>query len=48
MLSREYNGKYYHNIDAWKIEPLESKQSSSGEKLEAADLGNSSNDDLPF
>jgi len=23
LSSREYNGKYYHNIDAWKIDPVE-------------------------
>ncbi|MDB4062270.1 DUF3127 domain-containing protein [Vicingaceae bacterium] len=45
--SREYNGKYYHNIDAWKIEPLGERQPQE-EKLEAADLGSSDNDGLPF
>jgi len=45
--SREYNGKYYHNIDAWKIESLGERQ-PQGEKLEAADLGSSDNDGLPF
>lgn len=45
--SREYNGKYYHNIDAWKIELLGERQPEE-EKLEAADLGSSDNDGLPF
>ena len=27
--SREYNGKYYHNIDAWKIEPIGSSNAPS-------------------
>ena len=46
--SREYNGKYYHNIDAWKIEPLIAEPPSQGESLQAADLGSSDNDGLPF
>jgi len=45
--SREYNGKYYHNIDAWKIEPLGCRHPQE-EKLEAVDLGSSDNDGLPF
>ena len=46
--SREYNGKYYHNIDAWKIEPLIAEPPSQGESLQAADLGSSNDDGLPF
>ena len=49
LSSREYNGKYYHNIDAWKINrsaaavvdapmPTESFESTPG----------SDEDDLPF
>jgi hypothetical protein len=38
LSSREYNGKYYHNIDAWKVSSL------SG----AATAAPSSNDNLPF
>ena len=29
LSSREYNGKYYHNIDAWKIEIIEENQDNS-------------------
>ena len=29
LSSREYNGKYYHNIDAWKIEVIEENQDNS-------------------
>ena len=29
LSSREFNGKYYHNIDAWKIEIIEENQDNS-------------------
>ena len=29
LSSREFNGKYYHNIDAWKIEAIEENQDNS-------------------
>mgnify|MGYP003146390154 FL=1 len=29
LSSREYNGKYYHNIDAWKIEVIEENHDNS-------------------
>ena len=29
LSSREYKGKYYHNIDAWKIETIEENQDNS-------------------
>ena len=37
LSSREYNGKYYHNIDGWFI-------SNIGEET----VGNNDNSDLPF
>jgi hypothetical protein len=41
--SREFNGKYYHNLDAWKV------FKASEEKV-SPELNNSDteNDDLPF
>ena len=42
LSSREYNGKYYHNIDAWKIETISEEGSVIDEEL--APEG----DDLPF
>jgi len=39
--SREFNGKYYHNIDAWKIEGLK-VENSTIENTEKVDDG------LPF
>lgn len=58
LSSREYNGRYYHNIDAWKIEavggqapqgntpPLPTEEPLS---LNTADLSaDADDDDLPF
>ena len=38
--SREYNGKYYHNIDGWACAISSDKSSKDSEEL--------TNDDLPF
>ena len=38
--SREFNGKYYHNIDGWACSISSNKLSESSEEL--------TNDDLPF
>ena len=57
--SREYNGKYYHNIDAWKIDPIGSQVGGNGSTppppseepvtLNTADLSaDDDDDDLPF
>lgn len=55
--SREYNGKYYHNIDAWKIETIGSNVPGNSapppmEEPPAAmstqDLSSDEDDDLPF
>lgn len=56
--SREYNGKYYHNIDAWKIDPIGSQAPSGNTPpppseepmtLNTADLSaDDDDDDLPF
>ena len=46
LSSKEYNGKYFHNIDAWRIENLNSSTNEdlppefNSEKVEE--------DDLPF
>ena len=39
--SREYNGKYYHNLEAWKV-----FKASTSESVEEAPAIN--NDSLPF
>ena len=57
--SREYNGKYYHNIDAWKIDALGNSPQGSGNSapppseepmtMNTADISSSDeDDDLPF
>ena len=56
--SREYNGKYYHNIDAWKIDAIGGAQQSGDTPpppteepmtLNTADLSaDDDDDDLPF
>jgi hypothetical protein len=42
LSSREYNGKYFHNLDAWKI------QSLSGAMAQEQVLDDDENLDLPF
>ena len=43
--SREYNNRYYHNIDAWKIMPVEDHLNHNiDEKLQA----NNEEESLPF
>ena len=47
LSSREYNGKYFHNIDAWRIEG----QGTGSSEMEAAPVFNApetKEDDLPF
>ena len=46
LSSREYNGKYYHNIDGWKC----SLYSSSDDYITAVEEGkdHKGSDDLPF
>ena len=57
--SREYKGKFYHNIDAWKIDPIGNQAPAGGNtpppptqepvSLNTADLGSDTeDDDLPF
>lgn len=44
LSSREYNGKYYHNIDAWKIDASE----GNAEQLPDNGYQTAKKDDLPF
>ena len=41
--SREYNNRYYHNIDAWRITPLTNTESADTEGS-----SESSEESLPF
>ena len=42
--SREYNNRYYHNIDAWKI----NGSNDLNEDSESSKTSNSSTENLPF
>ncbi len=48
--SREYNGKWYHNINAWKIDCDEKSQSTYTQPAPAPtpQEEKENNDDLPF
>lgn len=47
--SREFNGKYYHNIDAWKINPAGGAAAEGGAApAPAIDDAPAEDDDLPF
>ncbi|BAQ93016.1 hypothetical protein [uncultured Mediterranean phage uvMED] len=41
--SREYNGKYYHNIDGWRIDSIDAPKSAVVDVTAPAQ-----SDDLPF
>lgn len=43
--SREFNGKYYHNIDVWKIAPISSIEGSTPPPVDSTP---DEDDDLPF
>jgi hypothetical protein len=46
----EYNGKYYVNLSAWKIQPAGSQAAPEGNEPDMADLRNDSDfdDEVPF
>ena len=49
LSSREYNGKYYHNIDAWRINKTASSMSNESENTSPfPSEEDSEEDDLPF
>jgi len=43
--SREFNGKYYHNIDGWRIDEINAQASSPALEVGADDDGDTG---LPF
>ena len=50
LSSREWNGRYFHNVDAWKIEKI-GEEIAENEHLEEPpvfDAPASEEDDLPF
>ena len=46
--SREYNGKYFHNLDAWKIFKSDSAEPNQAPLKEVELEKASAEDDLPF
>ena len=40
--SREYNGRYFHNLDAWMVKPASEETAPKKQESELVD------DDLPF
>ena len=49
LSSREYNGRYFHNIDAWRIEKInESKTNINESEIPQFNSSNNEEDDLPF
>ncbi|MDP7430699.1 MAG: DUF3127 domain-containing protein, partial [Flavobacteriales bacterium] len=50
LSSREWNGRYFHNVDAWKIEKIGVESFTSEEMAEPPvfDAPASEEDDLPF
>ena len=49
LSSREYNGRYFHNVDAWRIENLgSSRQETTDPDIPSFEESDNSDDDLPF
>ena len=48
LYSREFNGKYFHNIDAWRIESLANTEANQMQEAPEFDTPANEDDDLPF
>ena len=51
LSSREWNGRYFHNVDAWKIEKIgaaATNETALAEEPPVFDAPASEEDDLPF
>ncbi|MDT8412462.1 MAG: DUF3127 domain-containing protein [Vicingaceae bacterium] len=53
LSSREFNGKWYHNLDAWRINAADNAAPQNGVQAAVAapsieDMPSDENDDLPF
>jgi len=48
--SREFNGKWYHNIDAWKISPANQSSNAPSQNAPVPEIEDApaEDDDLPF
>ena len=48
LSSKEFNGRYFHNIDAWRIEKISATQNNLSEDTPEFNAPASEEDDLPF
>ena len=48
LSSREYNGRYYHNIDAWRINKAAAVVSAQADAAPFPAESDVEEDDLPF
>ena len=48
LSSKEFNGKYFHNIDAWRIETIDSNTQNKIEEVPEFNTPSAEEDDLPF
>jgi len=49
LSSREYNGRYFHNVDAWRIENIGgANQETADPDIPSFEDSENSDDDLPF
>jgi hypothetical protein len=48
LSSKEFNGRYFHNIDAWRIENIASEGASEMKDVPEFNAPANEEDDLPF
>ena len=48
LSSKEYNGRYFHNIDAWRIENIGGIATSQNQDSPEFNTPSTEEDDLPF
>ena len=49
LSSREYNGRYFHNVDAWRIENIGgTNQETADPDIPSFEESENADDDLPF
>lgn len=48
LSSKEYNGRYFHNIDAWRIENIGGTATSQNQDSPEFNNPSTEEDDLPF
>ena len=48
LYSREFNGKYFHNIDAWRIESVANTKTNQMQEAPEFNTPANEDDDLPF